>query len=92
MIDRDLELLGVVKHLTNSMPAMVLHLIEQMRDGVLPADKLHELAGITRDLADALDRRADEIDPASTGDAAPRVVEGETTSALRHELRAEGSS
>lgn len=71
VIEKDLELLGVVKHLTNSMPAMVLHLIEEMRDGMLPADKLRELAGIARGLADVLDRRADEI----SGTGAPRVID-----------------
>lgn len=80
MIDKDLELLGVIKQLSNSMPTMVLHLLGDMRDGMLPPDKLRELAGIARDLADALDRRADEIDPDATGAGAPRVIDGSTTS------------
>lgn len=79
MIQQDLELLGVIKHLSNSLPAMTLALIENLRDGMLPADKLREFGGIARDLADTLDKRADEIDLGAARDGSTRVIEGTIT-------------
>lgn len=72
VIARDLELLSVVGGLNADMGNIVTTLLEHMVDGQLPAHKLRELAGIARDLAEALNQRAEEIDP---GDTVPRVID-----------------
>ncbi len=74
MIAQDLELLGVVRRLNTEMGDIVTTLLEETVDGQLPAHKLRELAGIARDLADALEGRADDISP--PGRNAPRVIDG----------------
>jgi len=74
MIARDLELLSVVGGLNADMGNIVTTLLEHMVDGQLPAHKLRELAEIARDLAEALDQRAEEIDPSDT---MPRVIDGD---------------
>jgi len=74
VIGRDLEILGVVRKLNAEMGNIVTTLLECTVDGQLPAHKLRELAGIASDLAEALDQRAEEIDPSDT---MPRVIAGD---------------
>lgn len=62
MIARDLELLGVVRKLNGEMGVIVAKLLDELIDGQLSALKLRELSAILRDLAAAVDNRADEIE------------------------------
>lgn len=69
---RDLELLCVARKLNSEMGVVVAILLDHMVDGQLPADKLREFADIARDMAEAFESRADEID--QSGDS-PRVID-----------------
>lgn len=75
MNSRDRDVLTALRKVNGDMGTIVLRLMREMPDGVLPADKLRELAAIFDDLARLLANRASEVEPT---DAPPLVVEGGT--------------
>lgn len=76
MNSRDLEVLTVLRKVNGDMGQIVLRLMRDMPDGVLPADKLRELATIFDGLACLLVNRAHEIAP--TDEPQPFAIEGST--------------
>lgn len=76
MNPRDLEVLTVLRKVNADMGQIALRLMRDMPHGLLPADKLRELATLFDDLASLLVNRAHEIEP--TDEPQPIVVEGST--------------
>lgn len=74
MNSRDLEVLTVLRKVNGDMGQIVLRLMCDRPDGVLPADKLRELASIFDGLACLLVNRAHEIEPTDESQDRKSVV------------------
>ncbi|MBA0128303.1 hypothetical protein H0B56_22385 [Haloechinothrix sp. YIM 98757] len=75
MIARDRELLAHLSRVNTRMGTATIELMNQLEDGMLPAESLRRLGAHLGALAEALTARAEELDGAAR-DHSPTAVDG----------------